>query len=151
MITLRNPIARRRSGSCRSNDGSTLRSLEPASPTIVNQRSTAARNTRSAANCFESTDPVAASIQLHASAMSRRYVLGSGRMEERNSRLLHALDEVRVAHGPPHDEVDSSVKQRFQALEQSPECVVVLLRGEVLELDHEVEITARRIEVVTRR
>src|SRR5437016_1399137 len=71
--------------------------------------------------------------------MSKRNRADSGRIKERLA-LLDALSKKRVRDRGKHDEIDRTVKELFEALEQAEIGVGIPVRSGRFEFDKKVEI-----------
>src|SRR5208282_1548711 len=147
---LRNATISRRSGTLAASAASRRASWRSASPAISNWRSTAERKTISRSKSAKVLPAVITAMAFAASRASHNRPLGS-RCKNRLPRTLDARLHIRVTKRARLDEIDAAAEQCFKRLFE-PE--IALERPRVrrvgIELDEEIEIAPRRVEIAVR-
>src|SRR5688572_12283205 len=77
--------------------------------------------------------------------MSCRNLSDSGRIEQRTV-ALDLAHEIRIGQRTDRHEVDGSLEQIFQSMQEAEVVVSVFDRLEILELHERVEVTTHRVE-----
>src|SRR3984957_13261559 len=148
---LRKATIWRRSGIWAASAASRRSRRLSASSRISNWRSTAERRTRSLSKSAKLLPAVISAIALAASPASHRRLFRS-RLKNGLARPLDALFEVRIANRARLDKIDATAEQRLKRLFEAEKGLERQRLGRPrIELDQEIKIAARRVEIVTRR
>src|SRR3984957_11808613 len=151
MRMLRKATIWRRSGILAASAASRRSSRLSASPRISNWRSTAERRTRSLSK-FAKLLPAVIPPRAVAALLASHGRLFRSRFKDGLARPLDALLEIGIANRARLDKVDATAEQRLKRLFEAEKGLERQRLGRPrIELDQEIKIAARRVEIVTRR